>query len=103
MIALLALLIQSPDSLPPKPTPPPAEWRSLIGGYLSGNDTIYVYEDHGALFARVDSVSPPVRSRADRTRRSHGGHASRSALLPVASCGSRLSARSPSCSPRIGC
>src|SRR5206468_12934232 len=56
---LLAVFLQFSDSLPPKPAPPPAEWRGLIGAYLSGHDTVYVYEDHGALFARVDSVSPP--------------------------------------------
>ena len=69
MIALLALLIQSPDSTPPpsKPPPPPAAWRSVIGAYLNGRDTVYVYEDHGALFARVDSVAPPrpIAGRSD--------------------------------------
>lgn len=64
---LVAVFLQFSDSLPPKPAPPPAEWRALIGAYLSGNDTVYVYEDHGALFARVDSVSlpRPLAGRSD--------------------------------------
>ncbi|HLZ44346.1 MAG TPA: M15 family metallopeptidase [Gemmatimonadales bacterium] len=57
---LLALLLQLGDSLPPKPAPPPAAWQTLIGAYLSGRDTIYVYEDRGALFARRDTVSSPL-------------------------------------------
>src|SRR5436189_851072 len=56
---LVAVFLQFSDSLPPRPPPPPAAWRGLIGADLSGHDTVYVYEDHGALFARVDSVSPP--------------------------------------------
>ncbi len=62
MIALLSLFLQSPDSLPPKPAPPPAAWRSVIGAYLRAQDTVYVYEDRGALFSRVDSVSSPLPS-----------------------------------------
>jgi len=66
MILVLALLFaQTPDSLPPKPAPPPAALRSRIGAYLSGTDTIYVYEEHGALFARVDSLSLPLAGRSD--------------------------------------
>ncbi len=57
IIVALLFLLQLSDSLPPKPAPPPAEWRSLIGAYLSGSDTVYVYEDHGGLYARLDSVS----------------------------------------------
>src|SRR5258705_7074052 len=64
LVALLFLLHLS-DSLPPKPAPPPAEWRSLIGAYLSGSDTVYVYEDHGGLYARLDSVSRPLAGRSD--------------------------------------
>jgi D-alanyl-D-alanine dipeptidase len=56
MILLLALLLaQTPDSLPPKPAPPPAAWRPLIGAYLRGSDTVLVFEDGGALFALADS------------------------------------------------
>src|SRR5262245_53519530 len=62
---VLALLLQLSDSLPSKPPPPPAALRSRIGAYLSGNDTIYVYEDHGALFARVDSLSLPLAGKSD--------------------------------------
>src|SRR3954470_19381605 len=65
MIALLALLIQSPDSLPPKPAAPPTGWRSLISAYLHDHDTIYVYEDQGALFARIDSVSRSFAGKSD--------------------------------------
>lgn len=62
---LLVLLLQLSDSLAPKPAPPPAAWRNLIGAYLRGRDTIYVYEDRGALFARVDSVSSPLTHASD--------------------------------------
>ena len=50
---LLALLLQLPESLPPKPAAPPAAWLSLIGAYTSDHDTLYVYEDGGALVALV--------------------------------------------------
>ena len=50
---LLALLLQVPESLPPKPAAPPAAWLSLIGAYASDHDTLYVYEDDGALVALV--------------------------------------------------
>ena len=62
---VLGLLLQWADSLPPKPAQPPAAVRSRIGAYLSGTDTIYVYEDHGVLFARVDSVTLPLKRDAD--------------------------------------
>ena len=61
----LALLLQLSDSLTPKPAPPPAAWRSLIGAYLRRRDTVYVYEDGGALFARADSVNLPLTGAAD--------------------------------------
>jgi D-alanyl-D-alanine dipeptidase len=57
-VILLALLVQLPDSLPPKPAAPPAAWRSLIGAYASASDTLYVYEDGGALVALVKSGAP---------------------------------------------
>lgn len=58
---LLALLFQSPDSLPSKPPPaPPAAWLALIGAYASGADTFYVFEDRGALAVLV-KLSPPTR------------------------------------------
>ena len=58
---LLALLFQSPDSLPSKPPPaPPAAWLALIGAYASGGDTFYVFEDRGALAVLV-KLSPPTR------------------------------------------
>ena len=65
MIALLAVfLLQSLDSLPPKPAAPPAGWQKLIGAYAHDRDTLYVYEDQGTLFARVDSVPMPLDARA---------------------------------------
>jgi D-alanyl-D-alanine dipeptidase len=48
---LLALLLQLPDSLPPKPAAPRAAWLNLIGAYTSAHDTLYVYEDGGVLVA----------------------------------------------------
>jgi len=64
---ILALLLQLPDSLPPKPALPPAAWLALIGAYASGSDTLYVYEDRGALVvlakpqpARLAAVSDSV-------------------------------------------
>jgi D-alanyl-D-alanine dipeptidase len=53
---LIALLLQLPDSLPPKP--PPAAWLALIGAYASGADTLYVYEDRGALAVLVNPPGP---------------------------------------------
>ncbi len=55
---LVALLLQFPDSLPPKPAAPPASWLSLIGAYASDRDTLYVYEESGALVALVAPSSP---------------------------------------------
>ena len=55
---LLALLLQVPESLPPKPAAPPTAWLSLIGAYASDHDTLYVYEDGGALVALVRSAAP---------------------------------------------
>ena len=75
---MLFLLLQLAGSLPPKPAAPPAAWRSLIGAYLSGHDTVYVYEAGGALFTRVDSVSSPVPRVADSV-----GHWSRLQLGPA--------------------
>ena len=54
---LLALLLQLPDSLPPKP---PAALLALIGAYASGGDTLYVFEDRGAL---VVLAKPPAPAR----------------------------------------
>lgn len=55
---LLALLLQLPESLPPKPAAPPAAWLSLIGAYVGDHDTLYVYEDGGALVALVMPFGP---------------------------------------------
>ena len=55
---VLALLLQLADSLPPKPAPPPSAWRAHIGAYAAASDTLYVYEDHGALTLLVKPSAP---------------------------------------------
>ncbi len=55
---LLALLLQIPESLPPKPAAPPAAWLRLIGAYATEHDTLYVYEEGGALVALVTPSAP---------------------------------------------
>jgi D-alanyl-D-alanine dipeptidase len=63
-VILLVLLLQLPDSLPAKPAPPPVAWRELIGAYASGAETLYIYEDRGALVMLVDSSAPARLTRA---------------------------------------
>src|SRR5689334_7407660 len=59
MIAVALLLQVSPlDSLPPKPAAPPSAWLSLMGAYASDHDTLYVYEDGGALVALLKPAAP---------------------------------------------
>ena len=41
-----ALLLQASPAPPPTP---PAAWSNFIGAYASNHDTLYVYEDGGAL------------------------------------------------------
>jgi D-alanyl-D-alanine dipeptidase len=55
---LFALLLQLAQARPP--APPPACWQSLIGAYAADRDTLYVYEDRGALFALL-APAVPVR------------------------------------------
>src|SRR2546427_587542 len=57
---VLALLLQipAPNALPPKPAAPPSGWLSLIGAYASGPDTLYVYEEGGALVALLRPAAP---------------------------------------------
>ncbi len=63
---VLALLLQlpapapapAPNSLPLKPAAPPSAWLSLIGAYASGHDTLYVYEEGGALVALLRPAAP---------------------------------------------
>jgi D-alanyl-D-alanine dipeptidase len=58
-VILLALLLQVADSLPATPPPaPPAAWVRLIGAYAGDHDTLYVYEDGGALVALVRRSFP---------------------------------------------
>ena len=59
MIAL-ALLLQGslPDSLAPKPAVAPSAWLGLIGAYASDHDTLYVYEEGGALVALLRPAAP---------------------------------------------
>ena len=58
MLFLSILLLQLPDSLPAKPPVPPAAWLALIGAYASGGDTLYVFEDRGALAVLVKPPGP---------------------------------------------
>jgi len=53
-VILLALLLQ----VAPPPREPPAAWLRLIGGYAGEHDTLYVYEDAGALVALVARSAP---------------------------------------------
>jgi len=66
-VILLALLLQLPDSLPPRPAAPPAAWRSLIGAYAAAHDTLYVYEDSGALVALVAPSAPQPLAQASES------------------------------------
>ncbi len=43
---------------PAPPPAPPGAWRGLIGAYASDHDTLYVYEDGGALVALVTPSAP---------------------------------------------
>ncbi len=63
---VLALLLQlSPtESLPPKPAAPPSAWMSLIGAYASDHDTLYVYEEGGALVALLRPAAPARLAQA---------------------------------------
>ena len=63
-LPLLAVLLQHPDSLPPKPPAPPTAWLALIGAYAAACDTVYVYEDRGTLALHV---KPPGPARLDST------------------------------------
>src|ERR1044071_3521070 len=64
---LLALLLQLPDSLPPKPPTPPAAWLALIGAYASATETLYVYEDGGALALFVKPAAPTRLAQASES------------------------------------
>ncbi|HEY3221779.1 MAG TPA: M15 family metallopeptidase [Gemmatimonadales bacterium] len=65
---LLALLLQLPDSLPSKPPPaPPAAWLALIGAYAAERDTLYVYEDRGALALLVKPSAPARLAQASES------------------------------------
>jgi len=65
---LLALLLQRPDSVPPKPPPaPPAAWLALIGAYAAERDTLYVYEDRGALALLVKPSAPARLAQASES------------------------------------
>jgi D-alanyl-D-alanine dipeptidase len=57
-VVMLALLVQAPETLPPKPAAPPAAWLRLIGAYAADRDTLYVFEDGGTLVALVTPFSP---------------------------------------------
>jgi len=67
MILLLAVLLQRPDSLPPKPPAPPPAWLALIGAYAAERDTLYVYEDRGALALLVKPSAPARLAQASES------------------------------------
>ena len=79
MRAVLATLILAlpacaqQRATPPAPTgsaapaAPPAAWLSQIGAYISGNDTLYVYEDGGALKLLVNGSILPADRAVFRT------------------------------------
>jgi len=67
MILVLAVLLQLPDSLPPKPAAPPAAWLALIGAYAAAHDTLYVYEDGGALALLLKPAAPARLSQASES------------------------------------
>ena len=58
IVVALLLHVSLQDSLPLKPAPPPSGWLSLLGAYASGHDTLYVYEDDGALVALLRPRAP---------------------------------------------
>ena len=66
MIHVLALLLQlhATDSLPPKPVAPPSAWMNLIGAYASDHDTLYIYEEGGALVALLRPAAPSRLAQA---------------------------------------
>ncbi|HJS43717.1 MAG TPA: M15 family metallopeptidase [Gemmatimonadales bacterium] len=64
---LLVLVLQLPDSPPPKPAAPPAAWVALIGAYASASETLYVYEDHGALTLLVKPSAPARLAQASES------------------------------------
>ena len=66
-LAALAAVWQLTDSLPPKPAAPPGAWRNLIGAYGNDRDTLYIYEDRGALFVLVDSTAPARLAQASES------------------------------------
>jgi len=70
---LLALLLQLPDSLPPKPAAPPAAWLRLIGAYASARDTLYVGEDGGALVVLGARFAPETLTQVSESVFSLGG------------------------------
>jgi D-alanyl-D-alanine dipeptidase len=61
------MLLQLPESAPPPPPPPPAAWCTLIGAYAAHHDTLYVYEDGGALVALLTPFSPVHLSQASES------------------------------------
>ena len=67
---LLALLLQlpPPDSLPPRPpAAPPAAWLALIGAYAAASNTLYVYEDRGALALLLKPSAPARLAQASES------------------------------------
>ena len=48
----------------PVPAAPPGAWLSLIGAYTSGSDTLYVYEERGALTLLAKPSAPVLLKQA---------------------------------------
>src|SRR5437870_8794400 len=68
MILVLALLLQRSDSLQSKPpAAPPAAWLALIGAYAAERDTLYLYEDRGALALLVKPSAPARLAQASES------------------------------------
>jgi D-alanyl-D-alanine dipeptidase len=64
---LFALLLQSPAPLPPKPAAPPAALVARIGAYVGEHDTLFIYEDGGALVALVKPSAPALLVQASES------------------------------------
>jgi len=74
VVILLALLLQLPESLPPKPAAPPARWLGLIGEYAWEHDTLHIYEDSGRLVALLTPFPPHALAEASESVFTFAGH-----------------------------
>ena len=67
ILTSILVLLQLPDSLPPKPPPPPSAWLALIGAYASASETLYVYEDRGALTLLERPAAPAALAQVSES------------------------------------